>query len=68
MYEVVHSYAHDSLPPAVLNVLSYVPGFNFIKQYHRMHHHPRLMTSKNFNITFPLTDWLMGTMVTKLPS
>ncbi|XP_065179211.1 uncharacterized protein LOC135809723 [Sycon ciliatum] len=68
LYEVLHSYAHESLPRAMLSVVSYIPGADFVREHHRLHHHPRLMTSCNFNLTFPLTDWLVGTLVTKLPA
>jgi len=29
---------------------------------HRIHHDRRHMTEVNFNLTFPLTDWVMGTL------
>ncbi|MBI3552629.1 MAG: sterol desaturase family protein [Elusimicrobia bacterium] len=32
-----------------------------LKAHHRAHHDPRLMSEWNFNITYPLCDWLFGT-------
>lgn len=32
-----------------------------LRQHHRTHHDPALMSRYNFNITFPVFDWLMGT-------
>jgi hypothetical protein len=33
-----------------------------LRWLHRIHHDPRRMTQCNFNITYPLGDWLFGTM------
>ncbi len=35
--------------------------FQWLRMHHRLHHDPHIMTSHNFNIVFPLTDWLLGT-------
>jgi hypothetical protein len=32
-----------------------------LRAHHQAHHDPALMTSGNFNITFPICDWLFGT-------
>jgi len=32
-----------------------------LRELHRRHHDPRLMKRWNFNVTFPLFDWLHGT-------
>jgi hypothetical protein len=33
-----------------------------LRWLHRAHHDPRLMASRNFNISYPLGDWLFGTL------
>ena len=33
-----------------------------LKRLHEAHHDPRLMTRYNFNISYPLGDWLFGTL------
>jgi Fatty acid hydroxylase len=33
-----------------------------LKRLHETHHDPRLMTTCNFNISYPLGDWLFGTL------
>lgn len=34
----------------------------FLQRHHRYHHHKRLMQKYNFNVTFPLGDYLFGTV------
>ncbi|HEY1059929.1 MAG TPA: fatty acid hydroxylase family protein [Limnobacter sp.] len=38
-----------------------LPGFHRLARLHTTHHDQRLMAHKNFNISYPLTDWLMRT-------
>lgn len=33
-----------------------------LRRHHQRHHDPRVMAHGNFNITFPITDWLLGTI------
>lgn len=35
-----------------------------LRRLHTMHHDTALMTTQNFNITFPICDWLYGTINT----
>jgi sterol desaturase/sphingolipid hydroxylase (fatty acid hydroxylase superfamily) len=37
------------------------PGVQRLRRPHRDHHNPSLMMHYNFNITYPLCDWLFGT-------
>jgi hypothetical protein len=32
-----------------------------LRRLHHRHHDPRLMATRNFNITYPIGDWLFGT-------
>ena len=34
-----------------------------LRRHHRAHHDPRMMTRYNFNIVFPFTDWIMGSLM-----
>jgi hypothetical protein len=38
-----------------------VPGVAWLREHHRMHHDPALMSRWNFNLTFPIGDLLMRT-------
>ena len=33
-----------------------------LRRHHAVHHDPRLMQSWNFNVTFPIWDWVRGTI------
>jgi sterol desaturase/sphingolipid hydroxylase (fatty acid hydroxylase superfamily) len=32
-----------------------------LRRHHQTHHDPALMAQWNFNITFPVADWFLGT-------
>jgi hypothetical protein len=57
-YEVLHGAYHlpEGHPVARLGPI------RRLRRLHRTHHDPRLMTHFNFNITWPLGDWLFGTL------
>jgi hypothetical protein len=38
-----------------------------LRRHHAIHHDPRRMTHGNFNITFPIADWLFGTIARDEP-
>ena len=57
-YEVVHFASH--LPPEA-KILK-IGFFRYMRRHHQVHHDTRLMTDYNFNIVFPLCDWLLGTL------
>ncbi|MBT8064765.1 MAG: fatty acid hydroxylase family protein, partial [Gammaproteobacteria bacterium] len=38
-----------------------IPGIQALRRLHLRHHDPRLMTRYNFNITYPIGDWLFRT-------
>ena len=58
LYEVFHYISH--LPED--HYLLRIRVLNFIRQHHVYHHNPKLMYSHNFNIVFPLCDYLFGTV------
>lgn len=57
-YEWLHFSHH--LPEG--HPVARLPFMARLRGHHRAHHDPRLMGRHNFNITFPLCDWLLGTV------
>lgn len=57
-YEIFHACEH--LPDD--HRLAKLPWIRHMRQLHRLHHRRTLMQSRNFNIVFPLMDWLHGTL------
>lgn len=57
-YEILHACEHlpDSHPVAKL------PWIRQMRRLHEQHHRRDLMQTHNFNIVFPLTDWVRGTL------
>lgn len=56
-YELLH-FAYHSNPHSWLGRLPFVSS---LRQHHITHHNRRLMMHYNFNITYPLCDYLFGT-------
>ena len=57
-YEVLHLLYH--LPDA--HPLARLPLLPTLRRLHHTHHDPELMTRRNFNITYPLGDWVFRTL------
>jgi hypothetical protein len=57
-YELLH-YAYHTRENSIIGRL---PGMSRLRRLHTAHHNPRLMGKYNFNITYPLGDWLFGTL------
>jgi sterol desaturase/sphingolipid hydroxylase (fatty acid hydroxylase superfamily) len=38
-----------------------IPGARAAREHHRLHHDKALMGRYNFNVVFPLWDWICGT-------
>ncbi|MCS6901599.1 MAG: sterol desaturase family protein [Myxococcales bacterium] len=57
-YELLHTVYH--LPED--HPLGRNPVLRWLSKHHARHHDPKQMRSKNFNVTLPLFDWLLGTM------
>ncbi|MBM3572516.1 MAG: sterol desaturase family protein [Alphaproteobacteria bacterium] len=56
-YELFHFCCHvkdDSL-------VRHIPFINTIRRHHIAHHNTAIMMEKNFNLTYPIADWLFGT-------
>jgi hypothetical protein len=57
-YEVFHACEH--LPPH--NPLTRLPWIRQMRRLHELHHRREMMQERNFNIVFPLMDYLFGTL------
>lgn len=57
-YEVFHACEH--LPPE--NPLTRLPWIRQMRRLHELHHRREMMQERNFNIVFPLMDYLFGTL------
>jgi hypothetical protein len=38
-----------------------LPGLKTLRRLHHSHHEPATMSHRNFNITYPIFDWIFGT-------
>jgi hypothetical protein len=57
-YEWLH-FAHH-LPAT--SPIARLPWMAALRRHHTLHHDPKQMGTCNFNITFPLCDWVFGTL------
>jgi hypothetical protein len=57
LYEWLHFAYHQ--PPR--GIWRHLPGLARLRRHHQLHHDPHRM-DRNFNLTFPIADWLFGTM------
>jgi hypothetical protein len=57
-YEVFHALEH--LPRE--HWAARLPWIRHMAQLHRLHHRRECMRACNFNLIFPLADWLLGTL------
>jgi hypothetical protein len=58
LYELLHFLYHV---PAHWRAGRW-PVVRTLARLHRLHHDPRRMQQRNFNLVFPLCDWLAGTL------
>lgn len=59
VYEILHFCHH--LPTR--GWMGRVPLLAALRRHHARHHDPRWMQRGNFNITFPICDWIFGTLL-----
>lgn len=57
-YELLH-FCYHTRPDSWIARL---PGMETLRRLHTTHHDPSLMTHHNFNITYPIGDYLFGTL------
>jgi hypothetical protein len=67
LYETMHALYH--FPPALLRRM-HLGGrlFSLMQAHHSHHHRLDRMSFVNFNVTFPLMDWLLGTKERDAPA
>jgi hypothetical protein len=58
VYEVLHFLYH--VPPQSRG--GNLPGVRWLARLHKLHHHHAYMQTHNFNLVFPLCDWIAGTL------
>lgn len=56
-YEWLHFAYH--MPPD--SWIGRMPGLAWLRRHHQLHHDHANMSHRNFNITYPITDWWRGT-------
>jgi sterol desaturase/sphingolipid hydroxylase (fatty acid hydroxylase superfamily) len=56
-YEFFHMCCHVKDD----RIVKHIPFINTIRRHHISHHNTAIMMEKNFNLTYPIADWLFGT-------
>ncbi|MEO3413106.1 sterol desaturase family protein [Roseovarius sp. CAU 1744] len=62
LYELLHFSYHVPRGTRTERVFLAIPGWKYLRLFHTVHHNRDLMHDANFNVTFPITDWLVGTL------
>jgi hypothetical protein len=60
-YFLNYEWLHFSYHTAEDSWIARLPGVATLRRHHTLHHDQALMSHYNFNITYPITDWLRGT-------
>ena len=60
-YFLNYEWLHFAYHTPAASLVARIPGVSRLRQLHTHHHNPALMQRYNFNITYPLGDWLFGT-------
>ncbi len=42
-------------------IIRHIPFVNTIRRHHAAHHNTSIMMERNFNLTYPIADWMFGT-------
>lgn len=61
-YFLNYEWLHFAYHCAADSAIGRIPGVQRLRQLHRHHHNPELMARQNFNITYPLGDWIFGSL------
>ena len=56
-YELFHYCCHVKDD----RLVRHIPFINTIRRHHIAHHNTAIMMERNFNLTYPIGDWLFGT-------
>jgi hypothetical protein len=65
IYMVVYELTHLGYHVPADSFVGRMKLVRVLRRHHAVHHDPRLMNRWNFNVTFPLFDWLHGTIAPK---
>lgn len=60
-YELLHFAYHTPADSWIARL----PFMDRLRQHHTRHHQQDLMSHHNFNITYPIADWVMGSLYRK---
>jgi sterol desaturase/sphingolipid hydroxylase (fatty acid hydroxylase superfamily) len=60
-YYLLYEFLHTAYHLPATSWLARRKSIAFLRRQHQTHHHPQLMARCNFNVTFPITDALIGT-------
>src|SRR5580658_5449093 len=63
VYVLTYELSHLSYHMPEDSVVGRWSLVSVLREHHRRHHHPALMQKWNFNVTIPIFDWLLGTLV-----
>ena len=61
-YFLLYEWLHFTYHLSADGPIGRLPFIAALRRHHRAHHDPKLMGDWNFNITFPIADWVMGTI------
>jgi sterol desaturase/sphingolipid hydroxylase (fatty acid hydroxylase superfamily) len=61
-YYLLYEWLHLAYHLPAHTWLGRNPLIRWMRQHHARHHDPKLMVHRNFNVTFPLWDALLGTL------
>jgi hypothetical protein len=64
-YFLTYEWLHWAYHQPVATRIGGSPLIARLRRHHLIHHNPEQMTRVNFNITFPIGDWLFGTAADK---
>jgi hypothetical protein len=67
LYQVSYELFHLSYHLAPESFIGRRKLIRWLRNHHATHHDPRLMHKWNFNVTFPLFDWVRGTIYKASP-
>jgi hypothetical protein len=61
-YFLNYEWLHFSYHTAEDSWIARLPGIARLRQHHTLHHDQALMSHYNFNITYPIADYVLGTL------
>lgn len=62
-YELLHFAYHTPADSWIARL----PFMSVMRRHHTLHHDQNLMSHHHFNITYPIADWVMGTLYKNKP-